>query len=114
MQALMRMAGASGATILPDPRSADMCRRSGFVMWSDMTELNTPPMASSDVARPSPLTGRRVLDLSRVLAGPWCTMVLADLGAEVIKVENPNGGEDTRHWGSPYNGGEAAYRSEKH
>jgi len=59
--------------------------------------------------RPPPLAGRRVLDLSRVLAGPWCTMVLADLGAEVIKVENPKGGDDTRHWGPPYKGGEAAY-----
>lgn len=59
--------------------------------------------------RPPPLAGRRILDLSRVLAGPWCTMVLADLGAEVTKVENPDGGDDTRHWGPPYIGGEAAY-----
>lgn len=57
----------------------------------------------------APLTGRRVLDLSRVLAGPWCTMVLADLGAEVTKVEHPHGGDDTRHWGPPYTGGESAY-----
>ncbi|MET0308517.1 MAG: CaiB/BaiF CoA-transferase family protein [Sphingomonas sp.] len=57
----------------------------------------------------APLAGRRVLDLSRVLAGPWCTMVLADLGAEVIKVEHPRGGDDTRHWGPPYTGGESAY-----
>ncbi|MES2289087.1 MAG: CaiB/BaiF CoA-transferase family protein [Pseudomonadota bacterium] len=57
----------------------------------------------------APLAGRRVLDLSRVLAGPWCTMVLADLGADVTKVEHPNGGDDTRHWGPPYTGGESAY-----
>lgn len=56
-----------------------------------------------------PLAGRRILDLSRVLAGPWCTMVLADLGAEVTKVEHPRGGDDTRHWGPPYTGGESAY-----
>ncbi|MDF7774882.1 CaiB/BaiF CoA-transferase family protein [Sphingomonas sp. AOB5] len=56
-----------------------------------------------------PLAGRRVLDLSRVLAGPWCTMVLADLGADVTKVEHPRGGDDTRHWGPPYTGGESAY-----
>lgn len=60
-------------------------------------------------ARPAPLAGRRVLDLSRVLAGPWCTMILADLGADVIKVENPHGGDDTRGWGPPYAGGESAY-----
>lgn len=66
------------------------------------------PVPSSD-KRPPPLAGRRVLDLSRVLAGPWCTMILADLGAEVIKVENPRGGDDTRHWGPPYAGGESAY-----
>lgn len=64
---------------------------------------------SATAIRPPPLAGRRVLDLSRVLAGPWCTMVLADLGAEVIKVENPRGGDDTRHWGPPYAGGESAY-----
>lgn len=44
----------------------------------------------------------KVLDLSRILAGPWASQVLGDLGAEVIKVENPEGGDDTRHWGPPY------------
>jgi crotonobetainyl-CoA:carnitine CoA-transferase CaiB-like acyl-CoA transferase len=56
-----------------------------------------------------PLAGVRVADLSRVLAGPYCTMVLADLGADVVKVERPQGGDETRSWGPPFAGGEAAY-----
>ena len=71
--------------------------------------MNTSTSTAALPTRPAPLAGVRVLDLSRVLAGPWATQTLADLGAEVIKVENPRGGDDTRHWGPPYAGGEAAY-----
>jgi succinate---hydroxymethylglutarate CoA-transferase len=56
-----------------------------------------------------PMAGTRVLDLTRILAGPLCTMMLGDMGAEIIKVEPPGTGDDTRAWGPPFAAGEAAY-----
>jgi crotonobetainyl-CoA:carnitine CoA-transferase CaiB-like acyl-CoA transferase len=57
----------------------------------------------------SPLNGITILDLTRVLSGPYCTMLLGDMGARVIKIEQPRGGDDTRHWGPPFVGTESAY-----
>ena len=56
-----------------------------------------------------PLSGVRILDLSRVVSGPFCTMLLGDLGAEVIKIEEPREGDESRRFGPPFVGGESAY-----
>lgn len=59
-------------------------------------------MTGSEASAPAALSHLRVLDLTRVLAGPWATQTLADMGAEVIKIERPDGGDDTRGWGPPF------------
>src|SRR5207244_4960404 len=56
-----------------------------------------------------PLDGIRVVDLSRILAGPYCSMLLSDFGADIIKIENPDKGDDTRAYGPPFVNGESVY-----
>ncbi|MCA9667134.1 MAG: CoA transferase [Myxococcales bacterium] len=63
----------------------------------------------SDALQSAPLSGLRVIDFTRILAGPFCTMILGDLGAEVIKIERPGRGDDTRSWGPPFIGELSAY-----
>ena len=65
--------------------------------------------SNPDVTAGGPLAGLTVLDLTRVLSGPYCTMMLGDMGARVIKVEQPGKGDDTRGWGPPFQNGESSY-----
>ncbi len=68
-----------------------------------------PPHPAGRARHDGPLAGVRIADFTRVLAGPFATMTLGDLGADVVKVESVQGGDDTRTWGPPFRGGESAY-----
>jgi formyl-CoA transferase len=79
------------------------------MMEDTMTGAYNESRENDAVAEKSALAGLRILDLSRVLAGPYCTMLLGDYGAEVIKIEAPGRGDDTRQWGPPWAGDQSAY-----
>ncbi|XP_075535826.1 succinyl-CoA:glutarate CoA-transferase isoform X2 [Dermacentor variabilis] len=72
--------------------------------------LTYTSIRASSTGRPEdPLKGVRVLDLTRILAGPYCSMILGDLGAEIIKIERPGVGDETRNWGPPFLGNQSCY-----
>src|SRR6476659_4026952 len=78
-----------------------------------MVHRGCPFLGQTVNSRPDPmngpLTGLTIVDLTRVLSGPYCTMLAADMGARVIKIEHPERGDDTRAWGPPFQNGESAY-----
>ena len=103
---------ASCHNLLPAPVAVYRRHLDAFVLCRHLSTSNAAEqLASSSPASSSPLAGIRILDLSRILAGPYCSQLLCDYGADVIKVEQPGSGDDTRSWGPPFTdrGGMSAY-----
>src|SRR3954451_22480735 len=79
-------------------------------MPPDAEDAPITAMSGSSATPPSgPLDDLKVVDLTRVLAGPYLTMMLGDMGADVVKIEQPGSGDDTRRWGPPFLEGESTY-----
>src|SRR5579871_3850345 len=109
----MNMTSACG---LPSPGTATVRRshnlqarqaRTSAPMTSSDSPIWSRSIPWSDMA--GPLSGTRVVDLTRALAGPYCTLLLGDMGADVIQIEMPGSGDETRQWGPPFVAGESSY-----
>src|SRR5919204_345708 len=109
----MNMTSACG---LPSPGTARV--RVSHNLHSRQARTSAPISSSESPTRravypglhmPGPLSGTRVVDLTRALAGPYCTLLLGDMGADVIKIELPGTGDETRQWGPPFLEGESSY-----